>query len=190
MKSFIFLAIGFATFLISCNSQETLNPNNASPTIPEIVSAYAVSYEKVTDKEVLVNPELAMLCRGANQQDIDKARIKNGPHAYAAILVYMNNLATVAFDSNSASYPVGSVIIKQKKFHPYWMDNGKLGVEVVSGVCGMVKRPVGYDPEHGDWEYFYFNDSQNVESGKISSCILCHASTDARDHVFGSWRTK
>ena len=29
----------------------------------------------------------------------------------------------------------------------------------------MIKRPPGYDPQHGDWEYFYFEQPTTVESG-------------------------
>ena len=51
----------------------------------------------------------------------------------------------------------------------------------------MVKRAPGYDPEHGDWEYFYFEDPAKIEQGKIQSCVRCHAGAKATDHVFGTW---
>jgi hypothetical protein len=56
------------------------------------------------------------------------------------------------------------------------------------GVGGMVKRAAGFDPAHGDWEYFYFEDPAHIESGAIATCTGCHASARATDYVFGSWR--
>ncbi len=52
-----------------------------------------------------------------------------------------------------------------------------------------MKRSAGYDPEHGDWEYFYFEDRKKIESGPIASCIQCRSSAQAHDYVFGNWRT-
>jgi len=51
----------------------------------------------------------------------------------------------------------------------------------------MIKRRPGYDPAHGDWEYFYFEDANKVESGKMNSCIQCHSGAADKDYVFGGW---
>jgi hypothetical protein len=51
----------------------------------------------------------------------------------------------------------------------------------------MIKRPSGYDPSHGNWEYFYFENPSKIESGKITSCVQCHAGAADRDFVFGTW---
>lgn len=90
----------------------------------------------------------------------------------------MNDLAATAFRSGSNAYPVGAVVVKQKHKH-YGKD--------VSGVGGMVKRSTGYDPQHGDWEYFYFEDPQKIESGRLASCVQCHDAAKQGDHVFGTW---
>jgi len=55
------------------------------------------------------------------------------------------------------------------------------------GVGGMIKRALGYDPEHGDWEYFFYEDPAKIDSGKLGNCIDCHQNASARDYVFGSW---
>jgi hypothetical protein len=53
----------------------------------------------------------------------------------------------------------------------------------------MIKRPPGYDPDHGNWEFFYFEDPVKIESGKIASCVDCH-NIARQDHVFGDWAKK
>ena len=54
---------------------------------------------------------------------------------------------------------------------------------------GMIKRAPGYDPEHGDWEYFFFEDIAKIEHGKIASCVNCHHGAKDKDHVFKAWAT-
>ncbi len=153
------------------------------------IAGHYTNYVRVTPGTVFVNPELAMLCRGVTQEEVEAARLKYGPHANAAIVIYMNRLAARAFRDSVSPYPVGSVIVKEKSFGGYWDKNGKPAVTAANGVGGMVKRPAGFDPEHGDWEYFYFQDPAKIESGRIASCVNCHQSAKATDYVFGAWRT-
>ncbi len=51
----------------------------------------------------------------------------------------------------------------------------------------MIKRPTGYDPDNGDWEYFYFEDPTKFEQGRIALCVECHRGAAATDYVFGGW---
>jgi hypothetical protein len=91
----------------------------------------------------------------------------------------MNGQAEAAFKSGG-TYPVGAAVVKRKLREK----NDKL---VASGVGGMIKRAPGYDPKHGDWEYFYFEDEAKIESGKIDSCVNCHRLAAKTDFVFGNW---
>ena len=87
--------------------------------------------------------------------------------------IFMNDRAAAIFSSQKRDrYPIGSIIVKEKQ--------GR-------GVGGMIKRTLGFDPEHGDWEYFYFEQPTKVETGKISSCVKCHTGAAGTDYVFGSW---
>jgi hypothetical protein len=153
--------------------------------ISEIATGFT-NYHQITKSTVFVNPELAALCIGVSSERMEKARIKFGPHANAGILIYMNEGAASAFGTNATVFPMGSVIVKQKQIFGYWDENGK-SVNGNTGVGGMVKRQAGYDPEHGDWEYFYFEDVKKIESGRISSCVQCHSSAKNKDYVFGTW---
>jgi Cytochrome P460 len=143
--------------------------------------------ERITAGEVEVNPGLAMQCVGVSQSQVDAARKQVGPHAHASIVVYMNDLAATAFRSKSSSYPVGAIVVKEKLTHGYKDENRRAVPGGRHGVGGMVKRSPGYDSKHGDWEYFYFENAEAVESGRISTCVSCHQSAKARDHVFGGW---
>jgi hypothetical protein len=178
----------------------TKNPNHAiEPTlvaaappatesaITEIAGGYS-SYRKMTAGLVFVNPELAMLCIGASREQVESARTTKGPHAHSAVVTYMNEIAARDFRRSPASYAPGAVIVKQKTLLSYRGDKSRAGATATdNGVGGMVKRAKGFDPAHGDWEYFYFEDAAKIESGRISSCIKFHDAARGADYVFGTW---
>jgi hypothetical protein len=145
-------------------------------------------FTSMTPKPVDVDPAISMLCIGASQRVVADARKTNGPHAHTAITIYMNDPAANAFNAATTPYPVGAVIVKEKK--PYLFrsaDSKPKMIKANDGVGGMIKRPPGYDPDHGDWEYFYFEDPAKIESGKLTSCVQCHTGAAAKDYVFGAW---
>jgi hypothetical protein len=161
-------------------------PSRIQPAISQVAVSFT-KYQRMTKSVVFVNPQLAMLCRGASKEEAEAARVKFGPHANTGALIYMNELAS-AFATNTSSYPAGAVIVKQKTILGYTDKNGKRVQQPDTGVGGMVKRPAGYDPKHGDSEYFYFEDAAKIESGRISTCVQCHSSAKEKDYVFGTWR--
>lgn len=161
-------------------------PPASAPTISQIASSYT-GYAKITPEPVYVNTFLAMLCRGATKEEVEKERVTHGPHAHSTVVIHMNPIAASAFKAGTGAYPVGSVIVKQKGLLEYVDAARKTGPVAKHGVGGMVKREAGYDPAHGDWEYFYFDDVTKIESGRIASCVQCHDKAKATDHVFGHW---
>jgi len=165
-------------------------PTLSSDTLPSVaeIAVGFTNYSQITKSVVHVNPTLAMLCRGASKVEVEVARIRFGPHANTGILIYMNKVAADAFATNASAYPIGAVIVKQKSIHGYTDKGGQPVHDADTGVGGMVKRPPGYDPNHGDWEYFYFEDTKKIESGRISTCVQCHTSAKDKDYVFGTWR--
>jgi Cytochrome P460 len=166
------------------------NPSAAAAGQPDVrhVAATYRNLKPMTKEPVLVDRGLAMLCRGATLGEVDAARKVSGPHAHTAVSVFMNDLAAGAFGKPSPSYPVGSIIVKEKKAIGYRSTTrpGDM-TKAADGVGGMIKRPAGYDPSHGDWEYFYFEDPARIETGRISSCVQCHSGAADRDYVFGGW---
>lgn len=52
----------------------------------------------------------------------------------------------------------------------------------------MVKRPPGYDPQGGDWEYLVVASDGRIEDrGPLPLCARCHADAP-NDHLFGPGR--
>jgi hypothetical protein len=100
--------------------------------------------------------------------------------------VRMNPAAMDAFTSNARVYPIGAVIVKEKL----------LGKNPTA-LGGMIKRAKGFDPDHGDWEFFYATLQQSAngpmmavtrfDSGKLTHCVQCHNAVAEKDHVYGSW---
>jgi hypothetical protein len=156
--------------------------------VQDVARDYA-KLTSMTPKPVFVNPELAMLCRGASQKEVETAAKTLGPHAHTSVRIFMNDQAAEAFKQKSPTYPVGSIVVKEKQGLQYWGPNGfrDKTSKTHSGVGGMIKRAKGYDPDHGDWEYFYFEDAAKIESGKIASCVQCHAGAAEKDYIFGNW---
>ena len=99
----------------------------------------------------------------------------------------MNDLARNSFTGGELPYPAGSIIVKEKELLSYRSEENGKWIERGNGVGGMVKRQAGYDPDNGDWEYFYFESLDNIESGRIATCIQCHRQSSDMDYVFGSW---
>jgi len=143
-----------------------------------IASDYKTRLKLITPQPVAVNMTFLIGCRGFTAAEVAQAKKEFGPHSNAYLSIYMNDAAAQAQRDKARTYPVGSVIVKQKIFNTHGAANG---------VGGMIKRAPGYDSEHGDWEYFYFEDLAKIETGKIANCVNCHAGAEDRDHVFKRW---
>lgn len=165
-------------------------PGTGSRPAAATVASEFTGYRRMTDGTVYVPRNVALLCDQPSARMFTNAVARHGPHALSGIHIYMNDPAATAFAQGSRRYPVGSVIVKRKTLLPYWNLDGTPGREAGNGVGGMIKRPPGYDPAHGDWEYFYFDNPARIDSGPMASCVRCHDNAKATDHVFGDWRTK
>lgn len=177
-----------ALCLTSCTSNSSSSFNHHT-NVKEIASNYS-TYQKITDHPLDIDPYISYRCSPVDIEEVAKAREKHGPHANASILVYMNNLAAQNFTNRIQSYPVGSVIVKEKQLHSYVNIQGKEIRTETNGIGGMIKRTPGYDPNHGDWEYFYFEKPTRIKSGRITSCVKCHAYAHKTDYVYGAWQLK
>jgi hypothetical protein len=140
-----------------------------APDVHDIATRYA-SLKLMTKQPIAVSPGLSTLCKSAAVPDV---AAQYGPHANGTVRIFMNDLAAGAF-AQPGTFPVGSVIVKEKQPSKF-------------GVGGMIKRPPGYDSDHGDWEYFYFEDPAKLDSGKLTSCAQCHERAAKTDYVFGEW---
>ena len=157
------------------------------PHVEDMVRGYT-QLTRVTPEPVPVNPELARMCAPPTRTTLAELSATHGPHAGAFVSIFMNDAAAEAFRSRARTYPVGAVVVKEKvKTAHRDRDAGARPARPHDGVGGMIKRAPGYDPAHGDWEYFYFEDVTEIEHGRIGSCVRCHAGAAGTDHVFGGW---
>ena len=87
-------------------------------------------------------------------------------------------------------YEIGTIFLKEN----YQADKGKPGKP--SSLTMMIKRPAGFDPNGGNWEYL----QTDVKGGVImqgdsnnqliqSSCSNCHANMAERDYIFSTFLT-
>jgi hypothetical protein len=141
-------------------------------------------YKRMTPKPYQVSPVISALCSTSVAGAVEAAAKEHGPHVEAHIHVYASETAARKLDQRLAEpYAEGSVIVKEK------LADG----DAVTAIGGMIKRAKGYDPEHGDWEYFYATKGGDFSTGKMQNCIQCH--TGAKDHdyflghdyVFAKW---
>jgi hypothetical protein len=150
----------------------------AAPDPREIANSYATLRQMTTEPVQVGRGMIAMCAPAAPAGAAPDKTARYGPHADGSIRIFMNDLAADAFAKPARPFPVRSVIVKEKQPREF-------------GVGGMIKRPAGYDPDHGDWEYFYFDDDPaKLESGKLTSCAQCHHRAAGKDYVFGDWSAR
>ena len=74
--------------------------------------------------------------------------------------------------------PTGSIIVREKL--------AKADDKQPQLVAVMVKRPSGFSPTSGDWEYLILDGALTKirERQKKGACLDCHESQRARDFVY------
>ena len=142
-------------------------------------------FKRLTAEPRFVSPTISALCGTATipKRVFDKERAINGPHAGVAVHIYANPPAADSIAANAAEFPVGAVIVKENLLVLAGPVPGLLGRPASAGIGGMVKRPKGYDPANGDWEFFFYSAEGQFSTGKLANCIDCH-NGGKRDHVF------
>ena len=165
----LLLLILFVSF-ISCQSKKqtpipwklsTFKKLNDTPLfLPEYLSSYC-------------NPIIVKGYNGNQQARYDTPI--NGIHGGQEVNYYSNPTATVFSQKNEwpLMFPQNSLIIKEK-LHDEGNEYG-----------AMLKRERGFDPENGDWEYFYIERDGKVHRGKLQNCIDCHRKASNSTFVYG-----
>jgi Cytochrome P460 len=134
------------------------------------------SLKLLTPTPHLVSATLAELCvTPTPDQYLSAEKDRAGPHANIAVNFYVSTDGAAAMSSTELEFPTGTIVLKEK-LSP---SDGQ-----VAAVGGMVKRAKGFDPENGNWEYFYAAKSGGFQIGKIPNCVSCHARVSASDHVY------
>ncbi len=95
------------------------------------------------------------------------------PHG-ALLTTYLNGPAYEAVTQKTGTMPNGAVVVKEN----YKPDSSLAATTV------MYKKE-GYDPEADDWFWAKYGPEGGVQaSGKVESCIQCHAEAKDNDYLF------
>lgn len=96
-------------------------------------------------------------------------------------IVYANDKAKTSIYSDSPSFPVGSIIVRER--HDEELK------PLPNKVIAMVKREAGFSPNTGDWEFFMFDGwtlaLQLRET--TGNCAACHSQAKATDWSFRTY---
>jgi len=100
-------------------------------------------------------------------------------HGQEWVNIYVDDLAKGSDLASAGQYTECAKIVKVHF-------TGASGTEV-RWLMLMVKMPVGFDPDNGDWWYGYYDASVGtsvIEQGIIVNCIHCHEQASGTDYIF------
>ena len=143
------------------------------------VKTFYRKFTRLTKEPMEVGRILSIACVGLpSPGEIEAQEKKSGPHLGSWVHYYANNEAVPTYRTQKYPFQIGSVIVKEKL--------AKDGT--VAGVGGMRKREAGFDASHGDWEFFYTDAKTGFQIGSLKTCVECHSTAKAFDHVFTAAR--
>ena len=131
------------------------------------------SFDRLTAEPMEVSAAISVLCApdlGGRAAEVERS----GPHAEALVHLYSHGVAPSVFASPERHFPVGAIVVKEKLASDL----------TATGVGGMEKMEPGYDPEGGDWRYFYSSRSSGFTSGRLDNCRSCHLRAKESDFVY------
>lgn len=128
-----------------------------------------------------ISAEIFALCRLPTLPETEFTKSVHGKELY--LLDWLNAEAQAGYaQQGAATFPVGSTIVKEKLVR-----NSASGFDLAAlGI--MIKRGPGFDAQHGDWEFGYWEPESGMSSDAIA-CGSCHSGSKT-DFVFldDSWR--
>ncbi len=182
MKRLLFLLV--VVVVAGCQPSPRQNPARVE-NLPhqETLDIDFASWASATEKPYSIAPLSFRFCAPPSTQELQNQELdkkQRGPHSESAIVVRVNPIGFNPFKTG-LSVPVGTIVIKEKYQH-YSPDTPPVAV------AAMIKRELGYDPQHGDWEYAYEQrwpeHERKVIRGKLDSCIDCHQNASGKDYLF------
>lgn len=107
---------------------------------------------------------------------------ETNPHREKYITVYVNDVGqTAMLKEKNPSFPVGSVIVKEK------LTAKDSQTPVLLTV--MIKQKKGYNPTNGDWEYMVVDGTGTKLEGRgtLQNCQSCHLANKKTDYIFRTY---
>ena len=148
-------------------------PGRLEVTAENVGSLYK-GFERLTAEPMQVSAWISTLCMPVTGDHLAQELERAGPHAQALVHLYSHGVGAAAFASPDRQFPAGTVVVKEK-----------LAPDLTAtGVGGMQKMEPGYDPEGGDWLYFYSSPSGGFTSGRLENCRSCHLRARESDFVY------
>lgn len=145
--------------------------NSVAESVPNDSALVAATYTnreamtRITKTPVPMNPRVARLCIGPERLS------RHDPHSAYSAHVSVSAPQADAFRQGTNSFPVGTMIVKEKL-------HGLDGGPSADLFTGMLKREAGYNSTGGDWEWFVVAGPaglrQVVARGQLTSCLDCH----------------
>lgn len=148
-------------------------PKRLEVTGENVHSVYK-SFDRLTAEPLEVSWRLSMVCAPAFDDGLAREVARAGPHAQALVHLYSHGVDESIFAARERQFPVGTIVVKEKLTSDLTAD----------GVGGMQKMRPGYDPEGGDWLYFYGSRSGRFFSGRLENCRSCHLRAKESDFVY------
>lgn len=135
------------------------------------------AWRKVNPVPIPISSRFDGLCIGPTPAEV--ASLAADPHMHKSITVWVNKIGADAM-TTGGRFPAGSVIVKEKHVWRY----GGVDMSTV-----MIKRPAGYNPKCGDWEFQTLDASGKVVTshGRIESCMKCHRDQASLDYTFRTY---
>ncbi len=122
-----------------------------------------------------------------NHNKPKKKKEKKASHSQTDLTfgeVYANDLARSEINKDKPTYPIGSIIVREK--------NLTETSETPETIIAMVKRKKGFSKNTGDWEFMTFKgaDLQLEKRETKGNCADCHSNAKQNDWVFREYLKK
>src|SRR5262249_273631 len=137
------------------------------------------SWTRVNAHPARMDPTAAILCSYPTHY------VSPDPHTDHFVTVYVNDLGREAMMLQGAkAFPAGSIIVKEKLSEQI----PTKGLPELLTV--MIKRPKGYNPTVGDWEFLLVSgDVKHIaERGRLETCQNCHLTQAKQDYVYRTYK--
>lgn len=182
------------------NSPAAPKPPGSNADWLRFIAARGKTMTRVTDKPLSMDMQVALLCRLPDPTELPEAN----PHRGHSVHVYVTPAEEKKIRTGEGSYPVGTLIVKEKlpsplatlghvEQAPKSLVDNKTHAKIHQVLTPkspdlftvMLKREAGYNPDCGDWEFMVVSGDarQILARGKLDSCVECHKDHKETDYV-------
>ena len=175
----LLLAVTPACMVVPAETVKNASTASTEATENEAIKGYR-QWTRINPEPVIMEPRVAELCAMSRGPLKERVMEKDNPHKDNFITVYVNETGSKAMYAKKPSFPLGSVIVKEKLLRKD-SDSPEL-------LTVMIKHEPGYNPANGDWEYMVTDAAGKVQArGQLENCQACHTMVKNSDYVYRSY---